>query len=244
MSHARSATPASPDELAWLDGLAYTLWLPDPSRDPGAATAAGVVILHGAGSRKDSHHDFAALLKAAGLAALCFDARGHGDSPGPLDGRIVEDVVTMAGVLRERLGGESAAIGLRGSSMGGYLAIVAAAASRATAVVAICPASAEGLRRGLAKGELELGADKPALDAFLASNPLPEAVAALTAPLLILHAEGDERVPVAQSRELEPLLAVPESRLLVVPGGHHRSIQHDPDLQALSARFLAAALRP
>jgi hypothetical protein len=29
----------------------------------------------------------------------------------------------------------------------------------------------------------------------------------------------------------------------VMPGGHHRSIQHDPELQALSIRFIARALR-
>jgi hypothetical protein len=27
-------------------------------------------------------------------------------------------------------------------------------------------------------------------------------------------------------------------RLLVLPGGHHRSLQHDAELQALSRRFI------
>jgi hypothetical protein len=30
-------------------------------------------------------------------------------------------------------------------------------------------------------------------------------------------------------------------RLLVLPGGHHRSIQHDLELQALSRRFIREA---
>jgi hypothetical protein len=29
---------------------------------------------------------------------------------------------------------------------------------------------------------------------------------------------------------------------VTVPGGHHRSIQHDPEMQALALRFLAQAL--
>jgi hypothetical protein len=34
----------------------------------------------------------------------------------------------------------------------------------------------------------------------------------------------------------------PGSRLIVVPGGHHRSIQHDQELQAVSLRFIERAL--
>ncbi len=33
----------------------------------------------------------------------------------------------------------------------------------------------------------------------------------------------------------------PRSRLIAVPGGHHRSVQHDPDLQAVSVRFIERA---
>lgn len=226
------------DELGSHDGLAYSLWLPPASSAP----PAGVVVLHGAGSRKENHHDFARRARAAGLAALCFDARGHGASGGALDARVIADVATMARVLRERLADPAASIGLRGSSMGGYTAIVAASAARASAVVAICPASADGLRRGLHSRELELEADVPALDAFLASHPLESGVATLDVPLLILHADADERVPVEQSRALEPLLRAPASRLVVTPGGDHRSIQHDPELQAMSIRFLVEQL--
>ncbi len=67
-------------------------------------------------------------------------------------------------------------------------------------------------------------------------------MSALAIPVLLLHAEGDEQVPVQHSRELEPHLSHPASRLIVVPGGHHRSIQHDDELQAVSLRFLDRAL--
>jgi pimeloyl-ACP methyl ester carboxylesterase len=59
-----------------------------------------------------------------------------------------------------------------------------------------------------------------------------------------LHAEGDEQVPVEHSRELARLTRNPRSRLIAVPGGHHRSLQHDPDLQAVSVRFIARCLAP
>jgi fermentation-respiration switch protein FrsA (DUF1100 family) len=61
--------------------------------------------------------------------------------------------------------------------------------------------------------------------------------------VLLLHAEGDEQVPVEHSRELARLTRSPGSRLIAVPGGHHRSVQHDADLQAVSVRFIERCLR-
>jgi|SRR5579884_1004558 len=238
MRRIRTVNVALPVERDRADGLAYTLWLPgDADR-----AAGGVVILHGAGSSKESHHDFARAALAAGLGAICFDARGHGESEGAMDARAARDVAVMADLLRERIGGGEARIALRGSSMGGYLALVAAAESRAAAVVAICPAPGELLRDGLRRGRLEFATDDPSLDAFLTEHDLASAVEELTVPVLLLHAEGDEQVPVERSRELAGRLRSPDSRLIAVPGGHHRSIQHDPELQAISLRFIERAL--
>jgi alpha-beta hydrolase superfamily lysophospholipase len=234
----RWVTAETPAEIGKLDGLSYSLW---PGRGDGPVRG-GVVIVHGAGSSKESHHDFARAVLSAGFAAIAFDQRGHGSSDGRLDGRVLEDMRSIAQLLRARTGSGQLPIAVRGSSLGGYLAIVAAPVIRAQAVVAICPASAEGLRRGLARHKLGFEADAQALDAFLGAHDLGEAVDALEIPLLILHAEGDEAVPVALSRELSRLMRSPQSQLVTVPGGHHRSIQHDPELQALSIRFIEKAL--
>jgi pimeloyl-ACP methyl ester carboxylesterase len=209
-----------------------------------------VVVLHGASSRKESHYDYARVLMAAGLAAVTFDQRGHGESEGPMDGRALDDVRSMAQLLREACGSglpahraaSPIAIALRGSGMGGYLAILAARYVEAKAVVAICPASGEGLRRGIAAGTLGFDADVAAMDGFLAGHDLHAEVSSLEVPLLLLHAAGDEQVPVEHSRELAKRLRSPLSRLIVVPGGHHRSIQHDPELQAVSVRFIERAV--
>jgi pimeloyl-ACP methyl ester carboxylesterase len=220
----RYETPAPPAEVGEVDGLAYSLWLPEG--DPWA----GVVILHGAGSTKENHHDFARAARSAGLSAVCFDQRGHGETGGALDGRVLDDVATVAALLGD------VPIALRGSSMGGYLAILAAVHLQAQAVVAICPASSDGLWRGLRSGEFAFDADIRSLEAFLAEHPLDAAVERLDLPLLLLHAEGDERVPVAHSRELARV--APRAELVVVPGGHHRSVQHDAELQGHALRWL------
>ncbi|HEY1511711.1 MAG TPA: alpha/beta hydrolase [Solirubrobacteraceae bacterium] len=240
MPRPRPVTVDLPSEIGVHDGLAYSLWMPQTASRP----PAGVILLHGAGSCKENHHDFARAAKGSGLGAIAFDQRGHGESQSPMDGRALDDVVAMADLLRARTGGDaSVQIALRGSSMGGYLALVSAAAAGAGAVVAICPAGAEGLRRGLAEGRFSFEADAPALDAFLDAHDEREAIASLEAPVLLLHAEGDEQVPVEQSRELAVLTRSSRSRLIAVPGGHHRSVQHDPDLQAVSLRFIERCLR-
>jgi alpha-beta hydrolase superfamily lysophospholipase len=225
-----------PADIGRHHGLAYTLWLPE------GALRAGVVILHGAGSCKESHHDFARRLIADGFAAIAFDQRGHGESDGPMDGRILDDVAAIADLLRSACEPSDLPVALRGSSMGGAFALLAAPAVDARAVVAIAPASPAGMRRALHAGSFQINADVPALDAFLATQDLDRTVASLEIPVLLLHAAGDEQVPAEHSRELARELRSPASRLIVVPGGHHRSVQHDAELQAFSVRFLQNAL--
>jgi pimeloyl-ACP methyl ester carboxylesterase len=128
--------------------------------------------------------------------------------------------------------------------MGGYLALTAAAEARASAVVAICPASGAGLAVGVRARYFAFAVDRDAVVTTLTDNDEAAALVALDAagvPVLLLHAEGDEIVPADRSRELHAL--APSSKLVVVPGGHHRSVQHDAELQGESVRWVARALR-
>jgi pimeloyl-ACP methyl ester carboxylesterase len=117
---------------------------------------------------------------------------------------------------------------------------VGAQGADARAVVAICPAPARLLELGLAARSFTFAADHEALVALLAEHDATEAAAALDAPLMLLHAAGDEQVPVEHSREIARV--APRCRYVELPGGHHRSIQHDAELQGESVRFLARAL--
>jgi pimeloyl-ACP methyl ester carboxylesterase len=227
----RLPTPEPPAEIGIRDGLAFSRWL--PAGEPWA----GLLVLHGADSCKENHHDMARAARAADMAAVCGDLRGHGASVGDLDARVLDDVATLAGLLPDGL-----PRGVRGSSMGGALAILAAAAYPALfgAVVTVCPASADGLLRGLRTGRFGFRANAPSLEAFLLEHDVSEAAARLEVPLLLLHAEGDERVPVEHSRELAR--RAPDARLIAVPGGHHGSVQHDAELQGEAVRWLRRRL--
>ncbi|HEV2999489.1 MAG TPA: alpha/beta fold hydrolase [Solirubrobacteraceae bacterium] len=221
-------TPDRP-ELGRRDGLAYALFAP---RDGPAA--GGVVVIHGADSVKESHYDFARKLRAVGLAAVCFDLRGHGESEGALGAGALDDVATIASLL------PPGPVGLRGSSMGGWLALAAAERVGAAAVVAVCPAPSRLLLGGVRDGRFGFRADVEGFGVTLAHVDLEVAARGLGERLLLLHAEGDETVPVEHSRALHAVAT--GSRYVEAPGGHHRSIQHDDEYQAFSVRFLQRAL--
>jgi uncharacterized protein len=248
------ATPRRPDSEDRHDGLAYGLWLPDPggARDRRGEPERplppqpwpGVVILHGAGSRKENHADFARLAAANGWAALSFDQRGHGESEGEIGPGALDDVIAMSQLLAATSGVDSRRVALRGSSMGGFMAIQAAAADeRIAGVIAICPAGGDHLARGLRRGELEMRVgDKTALELWLTEHDLLEAVEQLRGrPLFLMHAEGDDQIPSYRSERLFERAGEPK-RILLAPGGDHRSVQHDPELQAVALRWLEARL--
>jgi alpha-beta hydrolase superfamily lysophospholipase len=229
MKHGRPAPP----ELGNRAGIAYALFLPE--RVP----AAGVVVLHGAGSAKESHFDFARLCRESGMAALCFDARGHGASEGDFGPDAIDDVLAMCDLLREH----TPRVALRGSSMGGFCAIHAAARDPSlAAVVAICPAPEDRLLRGLRSGDFEFRCDTAATEPWLEAADLYDSARRLgvDTALLLLHARGDERIPYTVSERLFRAAHEPK-RLLLFPGGHHRSLQHDLEVQTLSLRFVERA---
>jgi uncharacterized protein len=233
--------PTRPSETGAVDGRPYLLWLPE--RDP---PWPGMLILHGAGSRKENHADFARACAGRGWAALAYDQRGHGASRDEMGPGALADVGRMARFLAERDGVDPGRLCARGSSMGGFLAIHAGATSaQIAAAIAICPAGEEGLLRGLRAGELDFRAgerSRTALAAWLAELDIREAVELMgTKPLFLAHARGDERIPYTWSEELYARAREPR-KLIVVAGGHHRSVQHDPELQGESLRWIERRL--
>jgi pimeloyl-ACP methyl ester carboxylesterase len=224
-----------PPQLGERNGLAYALFLPE--EEP----SAGIVICHGAGSAKESHFDFGRAVRGAGMAAIAFDARGHGRSQGDFGPTAFADVIEMVDLMREH----TPNVALRGSSMGGFQALHAAAIADppVVAVVAICPATEEMLLRGVRADRFEFRMDPAQVEPWLQTLDIRKAVASLAGKtaVMFMHAEGDEQVPYTVSEELF-LVAGDPKRKLIVPGGHHRSLQHDGEMQAETIRFVRKAL--
>ena len=202
-----------------------------------------MVVLHGAGSRKENHGDFARAASGYGWAALTFDQRGHGAAEDEMSPAAIGDVTRLARLLADADGVDPARVCVRGSSMGGFMAVHAAAVSDAIAgAIAICPAGEEHLLRGLRRGELEMRADEPALKAWLEEHDIREAVALMDGkPLLLIHARGDEQLPYTWSEELYRHAGEPR-KLIVLAGGHHRSAQHDAEVHGIALRWMERAL--
>jgi pimeloyl-ACP methyl ester carboxylesterase len=231
--------PPRPDREGAHNGLAYALWLPNDQ-----PPWPGIVVVHGAGSRKENHADFARLATANGWAALTFDLPGHGDSEPEMSGAAIDAVVSMVHLLEVQGGIDERRVALRGSSLGGFLALCAAAAAPEIAgVIAICPASEDHLARGVRSGRFDMRAGDPVdLEAWLVAQDVGEAVERIAGrPLILMHAEGDTQIPSDHSEELYERAREPR-KLVIAPGGAHTTVQHDPELQGMALRWLGGQL--
>jgi alpha-beta hydrolase superfamily lysophospholipase len=203
---------------------------------PAGPPAGALLVCHGAGSRKENHELMGEQAAAAGLAALTFDFRGHGESGGVLDPGAWRD----AAAAGERLLAESGApwLAARGASMGGCMLLLAARARPGLyrSLVLLCPADGPSLLAGL--DELESGPvaaaagggqqgreysarfDATTLRPFLERLDLVAAARGLPR-VLLAHARDDDAVPFAHSERLAAVLAPPTAFIRLDEGGHH-----------------------
>lgn len=209
----------APSEIALPNGVSAILW-------DAAEQAPSVLAIHGYGSRKENHADFAEAVAARGLAAMAIDLPGHGQSAGELGPAALDAVLAGIDALEER---GHTPIGLRGSSLGGLLALAAAVrAPRVRAIVAICPALPQRLAE-LLEAEWPLTID------------LEQAVRQPGVARGYWHAVGDDRVPWAGTFRLAQI-SPPPVHLRVKMGGGHTTLQHDPEVLRDTADFLVAHL--
>jgi pimeloyl-ACP methyl ester carboxylesterase len=214
---------------------------------PSARPRGGLLVCHGAGSRKENHAIMAEQAVAAGLAALLFDFRGHGESGGAMDDHGSDDVIAAGDALR-RLSG-APWVGARGASMGAMLLVLAARRrpDLLRSLVLLCPADGPSLLRGLdrvagrdgrsappARGPVAASPadpsppddryagrfDEAALRPFLARLDLIAEARGLRR-VLLAHARDDADVPFGHSRRLAAVLEPPARFMVLAEGGHH-----------------------
>ncbi len=221
--------------------LAGRLHLP-----PDRSLRRAVVVAHGMLSSKTSakHTAICDALASAGVAALRFDFRGRGDSPGRLADLTVsgevDDLRAAAGRLRELGAEQLAAVG---SSLGGTVAILLAAADGGLAALATAAAPARLPRAPRTTWDDTGEQVSPAFFADAATHDVLAAAARVACPWLVLHGAADPVVPVEDARELAA--AGTTTRLEIHPDAGHRFAE--PDEQAWLVErireFVAAAHR-
>lgn len=222
-----SSTPAPETLSIASDGLELAGLLFRPAGRP----RGSLLVCHGAGSRKENHGIMGEQAAAAGLAALTFDFRGHGESDGVMGPEGWHDAVAAGEALLAA--SDAPWLAARGASMGGCFLLLAARAHARLfrALVLLCPADGPSLLAGLDDlerlerrgdpdreycGRFDAAALRPylrRLDLVAAARGLPR--------VLLAHARDDEAVPFSHSERLAAVLAAPTRFIALDEGGHH-----------------------
>ncbi len=182
------------------------------------AEAIGHVLLcHGNAGNVGDRVLHAALLTAAGFDVLLFDYRGYGRSSGsPSEQGTYRDARAALACLLEQPGVDPARVIYLGESLGGAVALDLALAHPPAGLVLL--SSFTGVRE---RGRLH----NPIIPARLIPDAYPtlRRIPGLRAPLLILHGDRDDIVPLAHGRAL--FEAAPEpKRLHVFAGAGHNDL--------------------
>ncbi len=202
-----------------------------------------VIASHGllSGKNSDKYIALAERLDAEGIALLRFDYRGCGESEGnwedsTVTGRIGDlksavDFVASHPKLGRRMG-------LLGSSLGGYIALMQASKDRRVIATVIwsTPFHLDGLRsKQGTEGIPTLG--KPFFEDLPNHRLLPLLPA--ISNCMVIHGETDEIVPVDQSWEIFQALGSPKE-IHVIEGADHRLLDpgHRKRAMDLSAAWL------
>jgi len=184
-----------------------------------------VVLCHGLLSSMASPK-FLGLAKALqdqGVAAARFDFRGCGASLGSLkestvSGRL-EDLRAVLQFLR--LGcGHRGPLGLMGSSMGGFVALLCAATGAEVSAISVWATPFEPAELAGPAINSQTGKLGPAFLEDLRNHDL-SSLGKRIHHLLVIHGENDELVPVSHARRIHELACAPK-KLHLIPGADHR----------------------
>jgi len=226
--------------------LATTLYLPD---DPGRGTKApGLIVGHGAGSNRSRHDEFCREACTAGFVVLGLDFRGHGDSSGVADGPLEMDLYAAAAFLRTHESVDPQKVCYRGSSMGGFYGLKAAAQARFAAMALLCPATESVILHALDEQQAGPQAkadtddrlprwDVAKLRDYFERQPCLALAQLVECPVLLVHARDDEVVPFTHTLLLTQSLVV-DTTLLALAEGTHTTAQHDPSIHRCTIAWL------
>jgi fermentation-respiration switch protein FrsA (DUF1100 family) len=185
---------------------------------PGASPAAGHVLLcHGNAGNVGDRVLHAALLSAAGLDVLLFDYRGYGRSSGrPCEQGTYRDARAARSALHEQPGVDASRVLYLGESLGGAVALALALEFPPAGLVLQSTFTSV---RDLARVHYPLIPAWMVPDAYPSLARIPR----LRAPLLMVHGECDEIVPLSLGDALFKAAPAPK-RIEVVPHVGHNDL--------------------
>jgi alpha-beta hydrolase superfamily lysophospholipase len=162
-------------------------------------------------------------LSAAGLAAVRFDFSGCGESSPPVDSELIGSRLQDLRAVIDHMAGEpwlQGGIGLMGSSLGGFLSLLAAA-ERPEIRATVCWATPFDLRRIRAAFVHSEDLRRKFPPGFEVGEPLDLAELPGTSRVLVIHGQADETVPWADAEQIYMRLGEPK-RLMLFERADHR----------------------
>jgi fermentation-respiration switch protein FrsA (DUF1100 family) len=227
-THDEPATPATwgfkyeAIDFKSADGTPLHGWL---IQKRGQAARGTVVFSHGNAGSMGHHLGFVTWFAEAGYNVLMYDYRGFGKSGGNIDRRgIVDDVKAAFNYASSRRDLDAGRLVSYGHSLGGAKSVTALAESPVKGLRAIVIDGAFASYRAMARivgGRLgeSLVTDELAPKDFVAKlSPVP---------LLVVHGQRDEVVPVSQGLELFKTAHEPKTLFKVEAGRHGDSLSRD-----------------
>lgn len=223
------------------DGLSLAGWYIPPQPEADGAT---IIYAHGFGGNRANLLAQAAMLVQRGYGALLFDFRNHGDSEGEVTtfGLLeVRDVAAALAYLLAQPEVNPERIGLVGHSMGGAIAIRAAAQMPEIKAVVV-ESSFTSLQDNVVEGVrfiahlpafpfapliIYFGQKEAGMD--IRVRPIEEVAHISPRPILFIHGEDDRFISPENSRRLYAAAGDPKE-LYILPGvGHIDVLEQNSD---------------
>lgn len=228
-------------------------WLLRPAVRP-----AGVVVFaHGWSSDGGRLAPLSLPLLEDGFACLLWDMPGHGRSPEVETYNVVlllKDLAALRDWIATRDDLKDLPAALVGYSFGGLGTLLSGETGRGWSALASLAAPVGpmeaieayfrqrglpgGLLRRLLHGAIHrvAGVDPETLD-------IPSHLAALDVPLLVIHGEKDEVIPVSHAEAIVAAAPPGRATLAVVDGARHDGLMNHPEARERLRRFLEEAFR-
>ena len=234
------------------DTLPLSAWLLRPAGRP----MGSVAFVHGWGQEGGRMAALALQAAACGMAALLVDLPGHGRT-GPVGTYNAKLMVDDLRRVRDWIAGHdelrllpAAIVGFSFGGLGAYVA--AARDSRWSALVAIAAPFGAMVAAQIyldGKGLPGRWLDGIVRRSFIRSvgvDPVEfdadRNLATIRVPVMIVHGEDDEVVPVSHAERLNALLPATLRTLMRVPGANHSAVLTDDAVGARIAEFLRVSL--
>lgn len=200
---------------------------------PAKPTHRAVIVCHGFSGNKDKCYlkDICNALGSAGIAAARIDFSGNGESEGKFEDmtyqKLTGDLRSLIDLLEQK---GYTSIGLLGHSMGGSTALLAGAADRRVkAIVNIAGPSDPSLerhKRFVSDYFEKVYGSRESSAKFLKSLEGVDvlgAVRSLNAPLLTIHGDDDQIVPIEEGEAINEAANEPKKMVVLMGKGHRLS---------------------